>query len=99
MPFIYEDNTNKAQWTSPRRLYLTADGAVVEATDPRKRTLLVAAHGSMLLAEAERLGLVDPPAPPAPVVVPDPPPTPAPAGKALAAPPQTKAVTSAPARK
>ena len=47
-------------WTSDRRIYLDAAGNVVEANDPNKLTLLVAAGGTMPLAEAKRLGLVAP---------------------------------------
>lgn len=45
-------------WTSNRRLYLDKDGKVVEADDPTRQSLLVAAGGSIPLADAERYGLV-----------------------------------------
>lgn len=48
-------------WTSDRRLYLDAAGHVVEATDPSRATLLVAAGQSLPLAQAEALGLLAPP--------------------------------------
>jgi hypothetical protein len=70
------------RWTSPRRLYLTADGHVVEEGDPRAATLLVGAGGELDAAEAERLGLL---APPAAKAVAEPPAT-----KHVEAPPTTK---------
>lgn len=45
-------------YTSPRRLYLTADGKVVGHDSPDKQTLLVAEGGTLPLADAERYGLV-----------------------------------------
>ena len=45
-------------WTSDRRLYLDKDGKVVEADDPTRQSLLVAAGGTIPLADAERYGLV-----------------------------------------
>lgn len=45
-------------WTSDRRLYLNAEGEAVEADDPTRIKLLVAAGGSIPLADAERYGLV-----------------------------------------
>lgn len=45
-------------WTSDRRIYLDAAGAAVEADDPTRVSLLVAAGGTIPLTEAERLGLV-----------------------------------------
>lgn len=45
-------------WTSNRRLYLDKDGKVVEAGDPTKQSLLVAAGGTIPLADAERYGLI-----------------------------------------
>lgn len=53
----------KAMWTSDRRLFLTADGRAVEASDPTKARLLVSAGGQIPLAQAEALGLVAPAAP------------------------------------
>lgn len=47
-----------ATWTSDRRLYLDADGNVVEANDPAKRTLLVSAGGKLTEERARELGLV-----------------------------------------
>lgn len=44
-------------WTSDRRLYLDKDGKVVEADDPTRVSLLVAAGGNMPMADAERYGL------------------------------------------
>lgn len=49
---------NRALWTSDRRLYLNANGQVVEADDPTRVSLLVRAGGTMLRSEAERLGLL-----------------------------------------
>lgn len=46
------------KWTADRRLYLDANGKVVEANDPTKLTLLIAPGQSMPLTEAQRLGLV-----------------------------------------
>lgn len=45
-------------WTSDRRLYLDKDGKVVEADNPTRLSLLVAAGGTIPLADAERYGLV-----------------------------------------
>lgn len=53
----------KNLWTSNRRLYLTKDGRVVEADDPARATLLVPIGGTILLADAERYGLITPPEP------------------------------------
>jgi len=50
-------------WTADRRLYLDKDGKVVEANDPSRATLLIAAGGNMSLADAERYGLIAPAAP------------------------------------
>lgn len=46
-------------WTSDRRLYLDKDGKAVEADDPTRQSLLVAAGGTIPLADAERYGLVE----------------------------------------
>lgn len=46
-------------WTSPRRLYLDKAGKVVEENDPTRASLLVAAGGSIPLARAQELGLLD----------------------------------------
>lgn len=48
---------NRNQWTADRRLYLDKDGKVVEANDPNRARLLVAAGNTIPLEEAERLGL------------------------------------------
>lgn len=64
-------------WTSDRRLYLDKAGAVVEAADPTKATLLVPAGGTLPLEQARALGLVAEPAPAA-----EPKGKPAPANKA-----------------
>lgn len=45
-------------WTSDRRLYLDKDGKVVEADDTTKQSLLVAAGGTIPLADAQRYGLI-----------------------------------------
>lgn len=45
-------------WTADRRLYLNAEGKVVEADDPTRQSLLVAQGGTIPLADAERLGIV-----------------------------------------
>lgn len=52
---------NKALWISDRRLYLTKDGKVVGDKDPNKLTLLVAAGGSIPLADAKGYGLLEQP--------------------------------------
>lgn len=51
---------NQRFWTSDRRLFLDAAGKVVEADDPTRATLLVAAGNDLPLEQAERLGLVQP---------------------------------------
>lgn len=62
---------NKALWISDKRLYLTADDQVVGEKDPRKLTLLVAAGGSITIAQAQRYGLLSQPVEqPAPVAEP-----------------------------
>lgn len=43
---------------SDRRLYLDAEGNVVEANDPKKRTLLVGKGGELPMEDARRYGLV-----------------------------------------
>jgi hypothetical protein len=50
---IVADNS----YTADRRLYTDADGNVVEADDPNRQTLLVAAGGSLPIEEATRYGL------------------------------------------
>lgn len=45
-------------WTADRRLYLNAEGQAVEADDPTRIKLLVAAGGSIPMADAERYGLI-----------------------------------------
>lgn len=50
---------NRNQWTADRRLYLDKDGHVVEANDPARARLLVAAGNTISLDEAERLGLTE----------------------------------------
>lgn len=45
-------------WTSDRRLYLDKAGKAVEADDPSRVSLLVAAGGTIPLADAEKYGLV-----------------------------------------
>lgn len=45
-------------WTADRRLYLDKDGKAVEADDPARVSLLVAAGGTIPLSDAERYGLV-----------------------------------------
>lgn len=49
-------------WTADRRLYLDKDGKVVEANDPTRVRLLIAAGGNMTLEDAERYGLIATPA-------------------------------------
>jgi len=71
------------RYTADRRLYLDADGNVVEADNPARRTLLVAAGGTLDMDTARRYGLVADPD----------------AEKALAAPPANKAQTKPPANK
>ena len=46
-------------WTSDRRLYLDAAGTVVEEGDPASATLLVIEGGTLDMARARELGLVD----------------------------------------
>ena len=48
-------------WTSDRRLYLDAAGSVVEEGDPTSATLLVIEGGTLDMARARELGLVDAP--------------------------------------
>ena len=50
---------NKALYISRERLYLNSEGNVVKANDPSRATLLVAAGGSMPMARAQELGLVE----------------------------------------
>lgn len=45
-------------WTADRRLYLDKDGKVVEANDPTRTRLLVAAGNTIPIEEAQRLGLI-----------------------------------------
>jgi len=47
-----------ANWVSPARVCLTADGALVSCEDSRAVKLLVGEGGSLPVAEAERYGLV-----------------------------------------
>jgi DNA uptake protein ComE-like DNA-binding protein len=49
---------NKNDYISSRRVYLDKSGNVVEANDPGKLTLLVAAGGSLSREDAERYGLL-----------------------------------------
>lgn len=49
---------NKHDFVSDKRLYLDADGNVVNERDSRRVRLLVGAGGSMPRADAERYGLV-----------------------------------------
>jgi hypothetical protein len=44
-------------FVADRRLYLDADGNVVEADDPNRARLLVGAGGTVPAADAERYGL------------------------------------------
>jgi hypothetical protein len=46
-------------YTADRRLYLNAEGKVVEADDPTRASLLVGQGGTLPLDQAQRLGLVD----------------------------------------
>lgn len=78
-------------WTSNRRLYLNKAGAVVEADDPDRTSLLVAEGGSLPLEQAKALGLVNV----TPEVVEDV----APAEKAKADAPSNKARGKAPENK
>lgn len=48
---------NRNEWVADRRLYLDKDGKVVEANDPSRATLLVAAGNTIPIEDAERLGL------------------------------------------
>jgi hypothetical protein len=50
-------------YIADRRLYLAADGRVVEARDPDKLTLLVPAGGSLPFEWARALGLIADPQP------------------------------------
>lgn len=47
-----------ATFVSDRRLYLDADGNVVEATDPTKTTLLVGVGGKLTEDQARQYGLL-----------------------------------------
>jgi hypothetical protein len=51
---IMADNT----FTATERLYLDADGKVVKADDPKRRSLLVGVGGTMPMDRARALGLV-----------------------------------------
>lgn len=51
---------------SDRRLYLDAEGKVVEADDPSRAQLLVSKGGEIPMEDARRYGLLDPPKPVAP---------------------------------
>ena len=44
--------------TSPRRLYLSLDGEIVEAKDPRRHTLLAAAGVLIPQADVDRYGVI-----------------------------------------
>lgn len=46
-------------WTANRRLYLDKNGKAVEADDPARVSLLVAAGAAIPLAQARALGLVE----------------------------------------
>ena len=46
-------------WTSDRRLYLDLVGGVVEEDDPDRAWLLVVEGGTLDMARARELGLVD----------------------------------------
>lgn len=48
-------------YTADRRLYLDANGVVVEADDPNRATLLVQAGGTLPHARAVELGLLEAP--------------------------------------
>lgn len=65
-PLALEGIVADTTWTAPRRLYLNKEGAVVEADDPERESLLVAAGGHIPLAQAQTLGLVVDAAPAAP---------------------------------
>ena len=70
-----------AVWIANRRLFLAADGVtVVEASDPRKATLLVPEGGTLPMERAKALGLVPEPEP-APSPEPEPKARTAPANK------------------
>lgn len=49
-------------YVADRRLYTDVQGRVVEADDPKRRTLLVSPGQRMLMREAIRLGLTGRPA-------------------------------------
>lgn len=48
----------EGQYTSNERVYLDKDGNRVDAKDPKRHTLAVAAGASIPMGEARRLGLV-----------------------------------------
>ncbi len=50
---------SKAMWRSTERIYTNAEGVIVDRKDPSRATLLVAAGGSLPLADAQALGLVE----------------------------------------
>jgi hypothetical protein len=50
---------NRNTWTADRRLYLDKNGKVVEANDPTRARLLVAAGATIPLDRARELGLVE----------------------------------------
>lgn len=57
IPF-YEAQQDAPAYVADRRLYLVADGTVVEADDPDRLTLLVAKGGRLSLNTARRYGLL-----------------------------------------
>lgn len=59
MPTIIRPETpGKGVWTSDRRIYLDKDGNAVEAKDPARVSLLVAAGCTLPIETARRYGLV-----------------------------------------
>lgn len=52
-------DADRGTFTADRRLYLDADGRVVEHDDPSKARLLVPAGGTLPMKRARELGLLD----------------------------------------
>jgi hypothetical protein len=63
---------SKNIYTADRRIYLDKNGKAVEADDPNRVSLLVAAGATLPMADAERYGLTAPAPAPAPAVAGEP---------------------------
>lgn len=58
LTIIRPETPGKGVWTSDRRIYLDKDGNAVEAKDPARVSLLVAAGCTLPMETARRYGLV-----------------------------------------